>query len=118
MVAILYYALMLLLGFAVYRYGQKQLNQGFRDENDEITKPPLGPVGFVVCAAVACFLSFGLLRALVKGQIECVGKGCRGQVYTLAEQAGQYWGNVFFLAWMALFLAYALYVTFKMWSRD
>ncbi len=118
MVAILYYALMLLLGFAVYRYGQKQLNQGFRDENDVITKPPLGPVGFVVCAAVACFLSFGLLRALAKGQIECVGKGCSGQVYTLAEQAGQYWGNVFFLAWMVLFLAYALYVTFKMWSRD
>lgn len=74
-------------------------------------------MGFVVCAAITGFLSFGLLRALARGEIERVGKGCRGQVYTLAEQAGQYWGNLFFLAWLVLFLAYALYVTFRMWSR-
>lgn len=117
MLVALYYVLMLALGYAVYRYGQKLLAQGLRDESGEIAKPPLGPVGFVVCAGIACFLGFGLLRALVQGQIECVGKGCRGQVYTLAEQAGQYWGNVFFLAWMVVFLAYALYVTFRIWSR-
>jgi len=117
MLATLCYTLMLLLGYAVYRYGQKQLAKGYRDENDEVTKPPLGPVGFVVCAAITGFLSFGLLRALARGEIERVGKGCRGQVYTLAEQAGQYWGNLFFLAWLVLFLAYALYVTFRMWSR-
>lgn len=117
MLAIIYYTLMLLLGYAAYRYGQKLLAKGYRDENDEVTKPPLGPVSFMVCGAIACFLFFALLRALARGEIECIGKGCRGQVYTLAEQAGQYWGNVFFLAWMALFLAYALYVTFRMWSR-
>ncbi|WP_428001230.1 hypothetical protein [Acidovorax sp.] len=115
MIDIIYYTLMLLLGYAVYRYGQKQLAKGYRDENDEVTKPPLGPVSFVVCAAITGFLSFGLLRALARGEIECVGKGCRGQVYTLAEQAGQYWSNMFFLAWIVLFLAYILYVTFRMW---
>lgn len=117
MLAALYYVLMLALGYAVYRYGRKLLAQGLRDESGEIAKPPLGPVGFVVCAAIACFLGFGLLRALFQGQIECIGKGCRGQVYTLAEQAGQYWGNVFFLAWMVAFLAYALYVSFRIWTR-
>ena len=44
MLTALYYALMLLVGYVWYRYGQKLLNQGLRDENDEFTKPPLGKV--------------------------------------------------------------------------
>ena len=118
MLTVVYYALMLLLGFVVYRHGQKLLKQGFRDENDQITKPPMGPVSFVVCGAVACVLLFGVLRALVQGQIECVGKGCAGQVYTLAENAGRFWGNVFFLVWCVLALGYGMYVSFRIWSKD
>jgi hypothetical protein len=117
MLTFLYYALMLLVGYFVYRHGQKLLRQGLRDESGEIAKPPLGPVGFVMCAGIGCFLAFGLLRALARGEIECLGKGCRGQVYSLAEHASQYWGNVFFLAWMVVFLGYTLYVSFRIWSR-
>ncbi|RZJ15869.1 MAG: hypothetical protein EON50_00230 [Acidovorax sp.] len=117
MVTFLYYALMVLLGYVCYRYGQKLLNQGLRDENDEFTKPPLGPVGFLVIGAVACYLSFAALRALALREIPCVGKGCKGQIYTLAEHAGQYWANLFFVLWIVLALGYAMYVTIKIWQR-
>ena len=46
-----------------------------------------------------------------------MGKGCAGQIYTLAEQAGPYWANVFFLLWCVLAFGYALYVTLKIWLR-
>jgi hypothetical protein len=39
------------------------------------------------------------------------------QVYTLAADAGHYWANMFFLAWMVLGLSYAVYVTLKIWFR-
>jgi hypothetical protein len=117
MLTFLYYALMLLVGYVWYRYGQKLLNQGLRDENDEFTKPPVGPVGFLVIGAVACYLLFAALRALVLREIPCVGKSCGGQIYTLAEHAGQYWANLFFVAWMVVALGYAMYVTVKIWLR-
>jgi len=115
--AALYYALMLLLGWAWYRFGQKQLRKGYRDENGEPTQGIVGPVGFLVIAGVACVLAFGLLRALWRGEVSCVGRACAGQLYTLAASAGDYWANVFFLAWMVLGLGYAMYVTLRIWFR-
>ena len=41
--AFLYYALMLLLGYAWYRYGQKLLRKGYRDEKGELTQGLVGP---------------------------------------------------------------------------
>ena len=117
MLTALYYALMLLVGYFWYRYGQKLLRQGVRDENDEFTKPPIGAIGFVVVAVITCYLAYAALRALVTREIPCVGKGCAGQIYTLAEHSGQYWGNLFFVAWMVCALAYAMYVTVRIWTR-
>lgn len=117
MLATLYCALMLLVGYFWYRYGQTLLNKGLRDENDEFTKPPVGPVGFLLVCTIACYLLFEALRAMVLRQIPCVGKGCAGQIYTLAEHAGQYWANLFFVVWCVLALGYAIYVTLKIWLR-
>ena len=72
----LYYSLMLLLGFAWYRFGQKLLARGNRDENDELTKGFVGPVGFLVAGAIACYLLVATLRALIRGEVPCLGKGC------------------------------------------
>ncbi|KIQ36200.1 hypothetical protein RT97_01920 [Variovorax paradoxus] len=114
----LYYTLMLLLGFAWYKFGQNLLRKGYYDENGERTEGFVGPVGFLISAVVGSYLLFALLRALVRGEVPCVGKGgCKMQVYTLAANAGDYWANIFFLAWMVLGLAYALYVSFKIWFR-
>ena len=44
MLTALYYALMLLVGYVWYRYGQKLLRQGPRDESGEYTKAP--PVSY------------------------------------------------------------------------
>lgn len=118
MLTFTYYALMLLVGYFWYRYGQKLLNQGRRDENDEFTKPPVGPVGFLVVTGLACYLLYEALRAMVLLEIPCVGKGCKGQIYTLAEHAGQYWANLFFVVWIVVALGYAMYVTIKIWMQD
>jgi hypothetical protein len=118
MLTLAYYALMLLVGYIWYRHGQKLIHQGLRDENDQVTQPPVGPVGFLVATGLACYLLYEALRALVLRQIPCVGKGCKGQVYTLAEHAGPYWANLFFVVWMTLALGYAMYVTIKIWMRD
>lgn len=115
MLTALYYALMLLVGYFWYRYGQKLLRQGARDENDQFTKPPVGPVGFVMVTAITGYFAFAAVRALVMREIPCVGKGCRSQIYTLAEHAGQYWANLFFVVWLVLALGYAMYVTIKIW---
>lgn len=112
-----YYALMLLVGYFCYRYGQNLLSKGLRDENDEITQPPVGPVGFLVISGVASYLFFVAARALLMREIPCVGKGCKGQIYTLAEQGSQYWANLFFVVWIVVFLGYAMYVTLKIWFR-
>ncbi|MDN6887809.1 hypothetical protein QMO14_29965 [Variovorax sp. CAN2819] len=113
----LYYSLMLLLGFAWYRVGQKQLRKGPRDENDELTKGLVGPIGFLMAGAVACYLFFRVLRALVQGEVPCVGKACSGQLYTLAANPGEFWANVLFMVWLVLALGYALYVTLRIWFR-
>ncbi|MDM0000611.1 hypothetical protein QTI24_18480 [Variovorax sp. J22P240] len=112
-----YYSLMLLLGFAWYKFGQSLLRKGYRDENGELTQGIVGPVGFLVSAVVACGLLFALLRALLWGEVSCLGRGCKMQIYTLAAHAGEYWANVFYIAWMVLGLGYAMYVTFKIWFR-
>lgn len=114
---VLYYSLMLLLGFAVYKYGQNLLRKGHRDERGELTQGVVGPFGFLLAAGVTCFLLFGLLRALVQREVQCLGKGCHGQLYTLAANAADYWANMFFLLWMVLGLSYAMYVTLKIWFR-
>ena len=88
-----------------------------RDENDEFTKPPVGPIGFLLVAGLGCYLLFEALRAVVLREIPCVGKGCAGQVYTLAEHSGQYWANLFFVVWLVLALGYTMYVTIKIWTR-
>ncbi|SFO86575.1 hypothetical protein SAMN05216567_103104 [Variovorax sp. OK605] len=113
----IYYVLMLLLGFAWYKFGQNLLRKGYRDENGKRTEGFVGPVGFLMSAVLACGLLFALLRALVRGEVSCLGKGCKGQIYTLAAHAGEYWANVFFLTWTVLALGYAVYVTFKIWFR-
>lgn len=118
MLTFTYYALMLLVGYFFYRYGQKLLNQGPRDENDEMTKALLGPISFLFIAGLACYLLFEALRAMVLLQIPCVGKGCKGQIYTLAEHSGQYWANLFFVVWMVLAMGYAMYLTIRIWTRD
>lgn len=114
---LLYYSLMLLLGLAWYRYGQTLLAKGFRDETGEPTQGVVGPIGFLVCAGVASYLLFAVLRALARGEIACAGRGCGSQVYTLAGQPGQFWANIFFLSWMVLAIGYGMYVTFKIWTR-
>ena len=118
MMTLAYYALMLLVGYFFYRYGQKLLRQGRRDKNDELTKPPVGPISFLFVAGLACYLSFEALRALVLQEIPCVGKGCTGQIYTLAQHSGQYWANLFFVVWIVLALGYTMYVSIKIWTRD
>ncbi len=115
---LLYYALMLLLGYAWYRFGQNRLRKGRRHENGEFTQGLMGPVGMLVAVTVSGYLGFAMLRALFRGEVPCVGKGCAGQVYTLAESAGPYWANLFFLAWCVLALGYAIYVTLRIWLRD
>jgi hypothetical protein len=114
----LYYSLMLLLGIAWYMYGQRLLRKGHRDENDELNKGPLGPFGLVMTAVITCCLLFALLRAAIRREISCLGKACHGQLYTLAENAGDYWSNMFFLLWMVLGLGYAIYVTLRIWFRN
>jgi uncharacterized protein with PQ loop repeat len=116
--AIFYYSLMLMLGFAWYKFGQKLLRQGDRDENDEPTTGVFGPFGFLLSAALTCYLIYGALRALVRGEVPCLGKSCSGQVYTLAANPSDFWSNLFFMFWIVLALLYAMYVTFKIWSRD
>ncbi|SEL43503.1 hypothetical protein SAMN05216359_10952 [Roseateles sp. YR242] len=118
MIHFLYYALMLLLGLFWYRHGQKVLRKGPRDENGNLNKGLLGPIGFLVATVITGFLGFSLLRALVQREISCLGKGCGNQVYTMAEHTGPYWSNLFYLAWMVLALGYALYVTVRIWMRD
>ena len=76
-----------------------------------------GPFSFLVVAGIGCYLLYEALRAMVLRQIPCVGKGCAGQIYTLAEHADKYWANLFFVVWMVVALAYAMYVTFKLWTR-
>ena len=65
------------------------------------------------CAGLAA----PFLRALIRSEVSCLGKGCQTQVYTLAAHAGDYWANMFYLAWLVLALGYALYVTLKIWFR-
>lgn len=115
--SVLFYSLMLLLGYAWYRFGQNLLRKGYRDENDQVTQGIVGPVGFLMCGGVACYLLFAFLRALVRGEVPCIGRGCKMQVYTLAASAGEYWANMFYMLWLVLALGYALYVTFKIWFR-
>lgn len=112
-----YYLLMLLLGFAWYKFGQNLLRKERWDGNGERTEGLVGPLGLLVTAAVACYLLFAFLRGLVRGEVPCIGKACKMQVYTLAANAGDYWANMFFLAWMVLGLSYAVYVTLKIWFR-
>ncbi|QGW84837.1 hypothetical protein GOQ09_00980 [Variovorax paradoxus] len=116
--AAIYYSLMLLLGFAWYRFGQNLLRKGRWDENGQRTEGVVGPVGLLVTSVLACYLLFEFLRALIRGEVPCVGKACRLQVYTLAADTGDYWANMFFLAWMVLGLGYAMYVTLKIWFRE
>lgn len=114
---VIYYSLMLLLGFAWYRVGQNQLRKGYRDENDQRTEGFVGPVGFLMAAGVSCYLFFALLRALVRGEVSCLGKGCKGQIYSLAANTAEFWANMFFMLWIVLALVYALYVTARIWFR-
>lgn len=115
---LIYYSLVLLLAVFWYRYGQKLLRKGPRDENDELVKGPLGPVGLLMSAGIACTLLFFMLRALIRREVPCVGKGCQAQLYTLAANAADYWANMFFLLWMVLSLGYAVYVTLRIWFRS
>ncbi len=114
----LYYTLLLLLGWAWYRFGQKQLRKGRWDDNGQPTQGIVGPVGLLVAGVVASYLAFALVRALWLGEVPCVGRGCTTQVYTLAAHASEYCANLFFIAWMVLGLGYAVYVTLKMWFRN
>ena len=114
---LIYYSLMLILGVFFYRYGQSLLRKGPRDENDELVKGPLGPIGLLMSAGIACALFFFLLRALVRREIQCLGKGCNGQLYTMAANTAEYWSNMFFLLWIVLALVYAIYVKLKIWFR-
>lgn len=113
----IYYSLMLLLGFACYKFGQTLLRKPRWNENGERTEGLVGPVGLFVITGMACYLLFAFLRALVRGKVPYVGKACRNQIYTLAANAGGYWTNMFTLAWLALGLSYAVYVTLKIWFR-
>jgi len=113
----IYYSLMLLLGFAWYKYGQKLLQKERWNEKGERTEGLVGPVGLLMTGAGVCYFLFEFFRALVRGEVPCVGKACRMQVYTLAANTGDYWANMFFLAWMVLGLGYAAYVTLKIWFR-
>ena len=113
----IYYSLMLLLGFAWYRYGQHLLRKDRWNGSGERTEGLAGPVGLLMAALLACYLLFEFLRGLVRGEVPCVGKACSMRVYTLAANTGDYWANMFFLAWMVLGLGYAVYVTLKIWFR-
>lgn len=114
---VIYYSLMLLLLLAWYKLGQNLLRKGPRDENGDLTAGFFGPMGFLVCSLMGCYLFFALVRALVRGEVPCLGRGCGGQIYTLAAHAADYWSGVFYLSWFVLALGYAVYVTFKIWSR-
>ena len=111
----IYYLLMLLIGFFWYRLGQKLLRNGRYDENGKPSQGFVGPIGFLMCGALSCYLLFAVVRALIRGEIPCVGKACGGQVYGLATNAGEYWANLFFVVWLLLAMGYAMYVTFKVW---
>jgi hypothetical protein len=37
-----------------------------------------------------------------------LGKGRKTQVYTLAAHAGEYWANMFYMAWLVLALGNAM----------
>ena len=100
------------------KLSEAALAGSLRDENDELTKPPLGPVGFLLVAGMTCYLAFEALRAVVLGQIQCVDKGCKSQIYILAEHSGQYWANLFFVVWIVVAQGYAMYVTTNTWTRD
>ena len=117
MLTALYYSLMLLLGFAWYRFGQALLRKPHRDATGQRTEGVVGPVGFVLTTALTCYLSYSFLHALIRGEVSCLGKGCQAQVYTLVAHAGDYWANMLYLAWLVLALSYALYVTLKIWFR-
>lgn len=118
MLRFLYYFLTLVVCYVFYRYGQKLLRKGYRDEETgEPTQGMLGPIGFLLCGGFACFLWFAVLRALAWGEVQCAGKGCKGQTYTLAAHPGPFWDNIFYLVVMALLMSYGVYVTFKIWTR-
>jgi hypothetical protein len=116
--AVIYYLLMLLLGFAWYKFGQNLIQKESRGESDQSTKGLVGPVGLVVISALTIYLLFALVRSLVRGEVSCIGKGCKVQIYTLATNAGDYWANMFYIAWMVFGLSYAVYVTIKIWYRQ
>ncbi|MDR0213765.1 MAG: hypothetical protein LBJ15_07135 [Comamonas sp.] len=118
MLAALYYLLMLLLGFAWYKFGQNLIRKESRGESDLSTKGLVGPVGLLVTSAVAIYLLFALVRSLIRGEVSCIGKGCKVHAYTLATNAGDYWANIFYIAWMVFGLSYAVYVTIKIWYRQ
>ena len=60
----LYYSSLLLLGWAWYRFGQKQLQKAPFDENGAPTQGLVGPVGFLMTAGVAGYALFAVMRAL------------------------------------------------------
>ena len=115
--SLVYYSLMLLVGFVWYRLGQHMLRKGYRDENDQRTEGFVGPFGFIFTAGLSCYFVFALLRALIRAEVPCLGRGCNVHVYTLAAHASDYWANMFYLLWLVLALVYALYVTGKIWFR-
>jgi hypothetical protein len=53
--AALYYLLMLLLGFACYKFGQNLLRKPRWNENGERTEGLVGPVGLLVITGIACY---------------------------------------------------------------
>ena len=118
MLAALYYLLMLMLGFAWYKFGQNLIQKGYRDENDERAEGIVGPVGLIVISAADCYFLFAFVRALVRGEVSCIGKGCKAHVYTLVANTGDYWANMFYLVWMVFGLSYTVYVTVKIWLRN
>ncbi|QSI31804.1 hypothetical protein GNX71_20355 [Variovorax sp. RKNM96] len=71
----------------------------------------------LVTAGLGCHLLFALLRALVQGEVLCIGETCKMQVYVLTTWAGECWAHVFFLTWIVLALGYAMYVTLRIWFR-
>jgi hypothetical protein len=115
---VIYYSLMLILGFAFYKYGQNLLHKAPGDGSVERTKGVKGAFGLLVMAGVNFFLLFLMLRALALREVECLGKGCKEQLYTLAANAAEYWSSMFYLLWMVLGLSYAMYVTLKIRSRE
>lgn len=114
---VIYYSLMLILGFAFYNYGQNLLHKPSSDGSVERTKGVKGAFGLTVMAGVNFYLAFLMLRALALQEVECLGKGCNVQLYTLAANGAEYWSSMFYLLWMVLGLSYAMYVTLKIRSR-